>query len=243
MPDYPDDTLLRLLDLQAEDTAIQRLTERRAALPESEELARTKDRLAEVESDIAIASKQDEALTSQHRKLEGEIDLMDGKIAKDEQRVFSGAISNPKELSALQANIEQEKRQKSTLEDELLEVMEQKEGVTETLTRLNAQRDELAAKVAELETKVAMLTGDIDADLGLHETMREKIAPEIPADLLALYEKLREQKGGVGAAAINAGTCEGCHTKLPAAEWEHVRSERGLQRCENCRRILVVTNP
>lgn len=243
MPDYPDEVLLRLLDLQAEDTAIQRLNEKRASLPEAEQLVSTRQKLAEVISDIEIATKQDDALTSQHKKLEGEIEVMEAKIAKDEQRVFSGAISNPKELSALQASIEQEKRQRSAIEDRLLEVMESKESSTETLNRLNSVKEELEVKAEDLDTRVATLTGDIDADLGMHETMREKIAPEIPAELLSLYDKLREQKGGVGAAAIKGGTCEGCHTKLPNAEWEHIRSERGLQRCENCRRIVVVTTP
>jgi predicted nucleic acid-binding Zn-ribbon protein len=62
----------------------------------------------------------------------------------------------------------------------------------------------------------------------------------LPQELVALYEKIRAAKGGVGAAALEQGTCQGCHTKLPAREVERLRAEGGLQRCENCRRILVV---
>lgn len=240
MPDYPQETLFRLLDLQEEDTAVKRLHERRASLPEAQELEKVRDRLAMLEADLAIATKQHEELAREQSKLEGEVGLIEEKIAKDEQRVFSGAINNPKELSSLQANVEQEKRQKGTLEDQLLEVMDQREQASSTMAGLTGERDAAAVKSAELQDQVALLTGDIEAELGKHETNREQIVPDIPKELLTLYEKLREQKSGVGAAALKAGTCEGCHTKLPQREWERIRAEKGLQRCENCRRILVV---
>lgn len=240
MPDYPQETLLRLLDLQEQDTAIKRLHEKRAGLPEAQQLSEQRTRLEELGSDHAIATKQHDEIAREQAKLEGEVELLEKQAATEEQRLVSGAVNNPKELSALQAKIEQLKRQRGTLEDELLEVMEQREAATETLDRLTADRDATEAKVTELGSAVALLTGEIEAELGSHELEREKIVPDIPEDLLKLYEKLREQKAGVGAAALKGGTCEGCHTKLPQAEWERIRHELGLQRCENCRRIVVV---
>jgi predicted nucleic acid-binding Zn-ribbon protein len=97
-----------------------------------------------------------------------------------------------------------------------------------------------AARSKELSAVVDRLTKDVDADLSLHRGQRDAIVPDIPNDLLALYDKLRDQKSGIGAAALRDGMCEGCHTKLPATEREKVRAEGGLQRCDNCRRILVV---
>ncbi|HYP23120.1 MAG TPA: C4-type zinc ribbon domain-containing protein, partial [Actinomycetota bacterium] len=84
------------------------------------------------------------------------------------------------------------------------------------------------------------LTGEISGELETHTTARTTISAEIPADLLKLYEQLRAQKGGVGAAGLEGGTCLGCHTKLPQRELERMRAEGGLQRCDNCRRILVI---
>jgi hypothetical protein len=240
MPDYPHETLLKLLDLQAEDTALRRLEERRATLPEAQELEKAQARLSELESDLTIATRQNDEIGRDQSRFEGEIELLDSKITKDEQRVFSGAISSPKELSALQASIEQEKRQKSALEDQLLEVMEQKEQAVHTLEKLTGERDDFAARAEELSSQVSLLTGDIGADFGTHQMRREQIVPAIPGELLTLYDKLREQKAGVGVAVLRGGTCEGCHTKLPQAEWERIREEKGLQRCENCRRILVI---
>ena len=154
--------------------------------------------------------------------------------------MYAGSVSNPKELSALQAEVASLKKKKSTLEDELLEIMEQREQASATVDRITTDRNQAAVESDELTQKVGELTTDIDAELEQHNSARTEIAATVPADLLDLYEKIRAQKGGVGAAALKGGMCEGCHTKLPAKEAERIRSEGGLQRCDNCRRILVV---
>ncbi|HEX2239532.1 MAG TPA: C4-type zinc ribbon domain-containing protein [Actinomycetota bacterium] len=241
MPEQVDDAiLLRLLDLQKEDSSIRRLAERRASLPEAQELVELRDQLAELDSDIAIARKQSEEIATEQARIEGEIGLLDTKIQREEQRMYSGGVSNPKELSALQAEVESLKRKKGQMEDGLLEVMVQKDDAATTLTRLESEQAESLAREKELAVVVDGLTADIDAQLVEHTARRSQIAQEMPADLLALYDQLRESKHGVGAAALQSGACQGCHTQLPAKEVERLKTERGLQRCDNCRRILVV---
>jgi predicted nucleic acid-binding Zn-ribbon protein len=233
--------LRRLLELQHEDTAIKQLLHRRASLPEAQELAEVNERLAELTADLEIATKQFQEAEREQARLEGEISLVDDKITREEQRMFSGGVSNPKELSALQAEVESLKRKKGGIEDELLEVLVQKDQAAATLDSIRNEHAATEARSKELSEVVGGLMKDVDADLEQHRGQREGIVPDIPADLVELYEKLREQKGGIGAAALVAGTCEGCHTKLPAKEVERVRSEGGLQRCDNCRRILVIS--
>ena len=242
MPTQVEPAVLnRLLDLQGEDGAIKRLQERKETLPEAARLAEVSGLLEELTADLEIATKQDDEVSREHSRLEGEIDLLDQKIAREEQRMFAGTVSNPKELSSLQAEVESLKRKKSTLEDQLLEVMEQREGTSTTVQRITAERDAADGEANELRGKVEVLNADIDAELSAHSSQRETIAAELPADLLSLYDTIREQKHGVGAAALEQGTCQGCHTKLPQKEIERMRAEGGLQRCDNCRRILVIS--
>jgi predicted nucleic acid-binding Zn-ribbon protein len=232
--------LNRLLDLQAEDSAIKRLNERRAALPEAARLAEINDQLAELNADIEIATKQHDEIAREQARLEGEIESIEQKIAREEERMYSGGVSNPKELSALQAEVASLKRKKSSVEDGLIEVMDQNEHASSTLESLTQERTTLTAEADEVNQKVTTLTGDIDVELKQHNATRAEIAPSLPPELLSMYDKLRETKGGVGAARLEGGTCQGCHTKLPAVEAERIRGEGGLQRCDNCRRILVV---
>lgn len=241
MPEQVDDAVLaRLLDLQTEDSAIRRLTERRASLPEAQRLAELRNQLAELESDIAIARKQSDEITTEQGRVEGEIALLDSKIQREEQRMYSGGVSNPKELSALQAEVESLKRRKAQMEDDLLEVMVQKDDAATTLSRLESEQSEGLTRENELAAQVNELTTDIDGQLGEHQGKRDAIAPDIPEDLLSLYDRLSASKHGIGAAALQSGACQGCHTQLPSKEVERLKTERGLQRCDNCRRILVV---
>ena len=240
MPDYDDATMARLLELQTEDTAIRGLQRRKAELPEAQRLNILRDDLAELESDLEIARKQATELTHEQTRIEGEVGLLDQKIAREEGRLFSGGVSNPRELSALQSEVAMLKTRRGEMEDGLLEVMVQKESAEATRERLEREHDDIARDAGELEAAVRSLTGDIDEQLGAHSERRDSLAGDTPGPLLALYDQLREQKGGVGAAALRGDTCEGCHTKLPSREVERARSEGGLQRCDNCRRILVI---
>ena len=194
--------LHRLLDLQAEDTAIKRLEERKAALPEAARLREVTEQLAELTADLEIATKQDAEIAHEHGRLEGEIELLEQKIEREEQRMFAGAVSNPKELSSLQAEVESLKRRKSGLEDQLLEVMEQRETSSATVGRITAERDQASAESEELTAKAGTLYSEIDAELAQHSSARDQIAAELPDDLVTLYEKIRTQKQGVGAAAL-----------------------------------------
>jgi predicted nucleic acid-binding Zn-ribbon protein len=234
------EVLERLLDVQEQDTAIRLLDNRKETLPEARRLASANGHLAELDADIAIARRQRDDVARDQARLEGEIELLDGKIGREEKRLFSGSVANPKELTSLQAEVKMLRDQRARLEDQLLEAMVQREGADDTLGKLEGERATTRAECAELTDSVGGMVGDIDAERAQRAERRTDLASGVPDDLLALYERLRAQKSGVGAAALVAGSCQGCHTQLPAREVERLRSEGGLQRCESCRRILVV---
>jgi predicted nucleic acid-binding Zn-ribbon protein len=239
-PEVDPAALHRLLDLQAEDSAIKRLSDQRNSLPEAARLEQLKDQLAELEADLEIAGKQRDEIAREVSRVEGAIELVDQKIQREEQRMYSGQVSNPKELSALQSEVEMLKKKKGVLEDEELEAMVGRDQADSTVTDLTTEQEQATKESAELAAKLGEVTKDIDARLQEHGAARTGLAATIPDDILSTYEKIREQKGGIGVAALESGTCQGCHTALPSREVERLRAAGGLQRCENCRRILVV---
>ncbi|NCW99794.1 MAG: hypothetical protein EBW71_12670 [Betaproteobacteria bacterium] len=70
---------------------------------------------------------------------------------------------------------------------------------------------------------------------------RADLESKIEAELLALYEKIRGQNSGVGAALLKGDTCEGCHLTMNAGERARVKAlpDDEVVRCEECRCILV----
>jgi uncharacterized protein len=113
-----------------------------------------------------------------------------------------------------------------------------------------ARAAELAERVESVQAKTADATGrrdeavaGIDAERETLAKERDVIASSVPDDLRKLYEKIREQQGGVGAAKLYQRRCEGCRLELNITEINEVRgaAEDAVLRCENCRRILVRT--
>jgi uncharacterized protein len=233
---------LRLLDLQAADTALAQLRHRRTSLPEVATLkgrtARAEEvatQLVEVETDLAdVAGEQ--------RRLENEVDAVRARATRDEQRLASGGVP-AKELEGLQHEITSLARRQATLEDELLEVMERREESDAERTRLATRRDAVAAEIADLQVARDRAFAEIDEAAVARTQERSGIAAELPADLLALYERAREHGGGVGAAVLRQRRCEGCRIELSGSELSAVRMADAdeVVRCDNCRRILVRT--
>jgi uncharacterized protein len=233
---------LRLLDLQAADTALAQLAHRRGTLPELAALAQLEIDAAELSNDVVDSETLLADIAGEQRRLENEVDVVRTRASRDDQRLQTGGLPS-KELESLQHEITSLARRQSTLEDELLEVMERTEDAESGLGSLRARRDELDARRAELTRTRDDAFTEIDRTANLRTSERAMIATEIPADLMALYEKAREHGGGSGAAMLRQRRCEGCRIELSGSELSSVRSAApdDVVRCENCRRILVRT--
>ena len=85
---------------------------------------------------------------------------------------------------------------------------------------------------------------DIDKEIAVAQEQRAGVVNDVPSELLALYEKLRRDLDGVGAAAMRQRRCGGCRLELNASDIGRIRAAapEEVLRCEECRRILVRTD-
>jgi predicted nucleic acid-binding Zn-ribbon protein len=229
----------RILELQGLDTAIDRLGHRREQLEAGEELSSARKGMEEAEARLGELRLAIDAVSSEQRRLEHETESMAAKLAAEEKRMYDGSIANAKELEALQHEISSLKDRRSRAEDELLEQMMRRE-------ELESRVAQSEAEVAAARERVEIVGGDASRELdevvaGLagRRTDREAVVQEIDEELMDLYEDLRRQKKGIGAAAIVDGVCQACHEKLSAMELDRLRHADGVKRCEYCRRIVV----
>jgi predicted nucleic acid-binding Zn-ribbon protein len=234
---------LRLLDLQAADTALAQLAHRRRTLPELAALAEREQRAAELADGIIDAETRASDVADEQDRLEREVDTVRARATRDEQRLQAGGLP-AKELEGLQHEVATLARRQSSLEDNVLEVMEQREEADSALAELVAQRTVLQGEQAELEAARDKAFAEIEASVAERSAEREAVARQIPADLLSLYERAREHGGGVGAAMLRQRRCEGCRIELAGSELSAVRTAAPdeVVRCDNCRRILVRTD-
>lgn len=234
---------LRLLDLQALDTRADQLAHKRSSLPELAELAAIDQRAAVLRDEQVGVRTQLTDLEREVNRAEAEVRTARERLARDRGLLDSGAVASARQLSDLQHEVETLVRRVSDLEDAELDVMERVETI-------QADADRIAAELAELEEKRSVIAarhdaavGQIDAEAGQVASDRSHVERDIPADLLALYARIRADQGGLAAAAVHRGRCEGCHLVLTPADISRIRNEPAdeLVRCEECRRILVRT--
>jgi predicted nucleic acid-binding Zn-ribbon protein len=232
---------LRLLDLQAADTALNQLAHRRRHLPELAAIAERTARAAELNDALVEARTRLDDLAAEQKRLESDVETVRARTTRDESRLQAGGLPS-RELESLQHEIATLARRQSTLEDELLEIMEQAELAEAELDEATGRHSAVLAERAELEAARDAAFAEIDAAVARRSPERAAIAAELPAELIALYERARSHSG-TGAALLRQRRCEACHIELSGSELSRLRSADPAEvvRCDNCRAILVRT--
>ncbi|WP_199539129.1 zinc ribbon domain-containing protein [Desertihabitans brevis] len=230
------------MDLQALDTHIAQLLHRKRTLPELADIKRLEREQEALADEMVAADTRVSDLETALRRAEADLEPVRQRRTRDQERIDGGTAGDPKALRAMIEEVEHLAARIATLEDAELEVMEALETATaeraELGRRAEALEQQLATYRAARDTKVA----DIDAEGRGLVRERNQLAPQLPADLLALYDKLRAAHGS-GAAALRQRRCQGCLIELNAADLRAFAEAPADQvlRCEECSRILVRT--
>jgi predicted nucleic acid-binding Zn-ribbon protein len=232
----------KLLALAAEDVALAQLAHRKRTLPEIAAVEAAQEAQRALSDDVVRAETEVRDLDREQKRLEGDVDTVRQREARDQSRIDSGGAT-PKEITGLQHELESLKRRQSDLEDQVLELMERREAADSALATAQGG---LAGAQADQDRAEQLRDGaltDIAEATGQHQAKRDEIAATIPADLLKLYDRIATQTGSTGAAHLHARRCEGCRIEFYGNELSAYRNAdpHTVLRCENCGRILVRT--
>lgn len=233
---------LRLLELAELDAELSRLDHRRRSLPELEEYQRIEARDAELRDELTALEAAESDLGREQAKAEADVDQVRSRVERDRIRLDAGQVSSPRELENLQSEIASLARRQSDLEEIVLDVMERQEAAERRRDSLTQEQSTLARQRDEVAARRDAALEEIGEQAEKAGSLRASVVAAVPDDLLGLYEKLRTQHG-VGAAALRAGRCEGCHLSLNTVDLARIRAAAPdeVLRCEECRRILVRT--
>ena len=234
---------LRLLDVQELDSRIDQLRHQLATLPETAQLQLLAAERAEVDGRARDARIEVDDLTLAQKKADADVEQVKARRSRDRDRMDRGLVANPKDLERMQQELVSLDRRISDLEDAELEVMERLETAQAEQDRLTARLAEIDEQVGELARARDARAEQVDTALSAAAEERKLTVQGVPADLLALYERIRAQKGGVGAAALRQRRCTGCSLQLNAADLVTIAAAPTdeVLRCEECNRILVRT--
>jgi predicted nucleic acid-binding Zn-ribbon protein len=192
--------------------------------------------LAAARARLEALRKSEQEASAAQRGLEAELSDVEAKIGRDQTRMYSGQIVDPRELASLEREIEHYKGRQDELEGRCLEQMELTDTLRQQLADAGRRVDELRerweADQPALSRQVAGLTDRLS---GLR-TEREQLAGSIEPRSLDHYRRLRTSLGHA-VSRISGGVCQWCRVSIPPKDVQHVHAG-ALVTCSNCGRIL-----
>ena len=229
-----------ILELQLLDNEIMQANTKLKSLPEIEQLLHIEKRVTAANDELSVVKSESDQIALELRRGEVDVETVTDRIKKDEARLSSGNAT-PKELEQLQHEVESLKKRQEALEEIELEIMIRNDAVIARKNTLTTDLTSLQTLKDEISGRLQSATDEINKVIAAKNTARTLVANKIEKPLLDLYEKIRGNGGGVGAAALVGNKCNGCNLAINAVEMERIKSlaKDELLRCEECRRILV----
>lgn len=234
-------TQRRLLDLATVDGELSRILHRRGSLPEAQEAATADQTRRTSQAAVSAGETSASDLDRDIRRLERDVDAVRDRGGRDRDLLAGSGVS-AKQAVDLQHELETLARRQGVLEDELLEVLEQRELVGADLDKARAELATAEQALTEASDRRDAAMADLNAAEQDKSSERKVITAELPAELVSLYERIRAQ-GHAGAALLRRGACGGCRLDLDRTALGELRSAEPdeIVRCEECGSILVRT--
>ena len=173
------------------------------------------------------------------RDAELELQTVETKKKDTEKRLYSGSIRNPKELDSMQHEIDALGRQRSSLDEKILTLMDTFEEHRKA--QLEAKQAlEQAELTYQARKKLYQATRNrYENELTQLAQHRQELASDIEDSWLKRYDIWRKQHAGVALSRVVKGDCEACRTSLPLTLVERITKTDAVAFCENCGRVLV----
>ena len=240
MTNAPVADQLRLLEVQALDNRAAQIAHQRRTHPAHARVAELDSRLADLEAAVVTSRTAAGDLRRELTKAEADVEQVRSRAARDQARLDSPALG-AKDAQALASELAALGRRQSDLEDVELEIMERLEAHEGTLAEVTAARDEVLEQRERAGAELAQAVAELDELAAGVAAERAQRAEGLDTALVALYDRLRVQLGGVAIAALRGKRCEGCRLELNPTDLARITAAPPEQvvRCEECSRILV----
>ncbi|MEW5723538.1 MAG: C4-type zinc ribbon domain-containing protein [Thermodesulfobacteriota bacterium] len=226
--------MINLVKLQKMDDRIDRLKRIEREGPEA--LARVETELAQAEKTVEDSLTREKELNKRRRELEAQVEDTDAKIKSNQTRQLQAKTNE--EYRALLKEADYLRKANSAHEDELLEILETLEGLTQENKRLKGWLEEQRRVAAERKAEIeARIKNSFEDRMNL-EKEREGLTKDLPGQYLANYNRIYQRRNGRAVVGIADGVCQECHIQIPPQSFNELQRNEELMVCPNCNRIM-----
>lgn len=234
----------RIRELSLADQAVRGLSGRLETNQRRQKAQQKKlDQLTIKADEISDQLKQHQALVTSMEKQTAEIDL---KVAQHREQM--NTVTSNKQYSALLVEMNTLKVEKNKIEETLLAEMERLDELKNQAAETSEQVDNQKKLVTKAEADVKEAREEVGTKLDEAIAERDKVAEDIPDDVINMFERLADSYDGEAVSPIEEQdrrrreyNCGGCFMSLPVETVNGLITRREeIITCPSCKRILFI---
>ena len=171
-------------------------------------------------------------------RLESDLAMLKNEVGELETRLYSGSITNVRELTAIETEHSLVRRNLAQIEESIAPAEVAAEHARQQLENLT---QELSDREKSWDTRQLELRHEkAKRGTAFNELLeiRNVEASQIPDEDLARYTRLFRSNRGIAVVKVDRGVCGGCAVRLPVGELTRLRAADGPIPC-SCGRALL----
>ena len=215
------------------------------------EIDQSLKRIQEIDSILCNRKELDNALKVQEKdhifldekkqnqkSAEQNVDTQNAKLTQNQNKLYSGAIANPKELEGLEMESASLQKYLSVLEERQLEAMLEADQAQDVFSKSSALVDKLTQDKQSEDEILSTEKSELESKIVTLQNTRASFLDNTEILDLSIYERLRKSSGGIAVALMINSSCTACGSNIPSAKEQEARSPKKISFCPACKRIL-----
>lgn len=168
--------------------------------------------------------------------------LIDNKTKeKLEHETNLYSTSNVKAIELCQGIIDKLNIEIKELEDEVYQIMNKNETLTEDNSKLVVEVNEIRASYNSILKKYKKSQDDFTKKINTLIDKRNKSIKNVSPEVKKLYEEIKQERG-FGMSEVKGEICTGCNVGVPIVIIDEVKNSKKLIKCPNCNRLLYIAD-
>ena len=194
-----------------------------------------------VNNQLDAAKDHVDKLHNEQLRQELDAEYIRQRLEGDRIMLYSGSITNLRELEAQEKEVVILQAQLHHHEEELLKVMMTLEEAQTEVNRLNQLCWAAQQAWSERQQNLSKMIPELSDELSILNSKRGQSTTNLKDTDLNLYEGLMFSKRGTAVALVIRDLCRSCLISLPTHQLQRARLGKELVLCDSCGRILYVS--
>ncbi len=224
----------KLIEMQEIDTKLKDLSDLLGDLPTRVEELNIQEK--SIKETLELNKDRLKKLEVELHKREVDIYQINGKITKLKDQLY--LVTNNKQYDALMLEIDHEKEKRDEFESESIDFLEEKETLTESVSKMESELDTLTNDLSERRLKLESAISDSADEKKSLDDLKNKKLEGISENIISIYDKVQLHRDGLAVVEISGGGCGGCGAHVPPQRITEIKAKEGIHRCDVCGRFL-----